>query len=402
MIVVTLLSTACKRDKSVNATEADTRISEISNKSDTIIMNNCKIKDLHEYKTYFKDQERVETEEKEVDNPYELSEKDLLITLPIIEEGLISNGYNPISESSFIEKIKIIFGLDLRNLSQNEGLTYTAENSPEYITIYGDEMDGLNSMKTMKFNLPFYTKNIFLSRRYRFLTETNLLSEVLTIENENTCKIHIEKKLIHRNKFLFNDSQASLSWLLSNDQPFLEQLVMSIGYDKDMRINKMVLENYYNRYTDETPDESERIGELFFQKDKANKLHIRKGLLDFVEQHTTATDNKFIDALGIYMYNMYTGYTCSFYPVNNCPFTQFTALEKAEIAAHIASIENPAFWKYKEEPGNKWSNTGTNLYNLSVSNPEVIDLIVKNNYFNIPNMKEVIENLEYEKGPDPE
>lgn len=40
------------------------------------------------YRSFIENQKRVETEEKEFENPYCLTERDLRIALPLIEKGL--------------------------------------------------------------------------------------------------------------------------------------------------------------------------------------------------------------------------------------------------------------------------------------------------------------------------
>jgi hypothetical protein len=58
----------------------------------------------------------------------------------------------------------------------------------------------------------------------------------------------------------------------------------------------------------------------------------------------------------------------------------------------IASIEVPAITKYKSENPELWNNAGSALYNLLVQHPEIENIIVKNNYFGIKNMKQVLED----------
>ena len=54
-----------------------------------------------------------------------------------------------------------------------------------------------------------------------------------------------QQKLIHRNKYLFNDDRASFVWLRSNDTWFLESLVKTFGYVEDKELLDFVLKRNY-------------------------------------------------------------------------------------------------------------------------------------------------------------
>ena len=64
---------------------------------------------IEEIKKYLEFQERVESEEKEFENPYKLTEKDLFLAMSLENESLIKNGFKSLDKSAFEEKIlKII------------------------------------------------------------------------------------------------------------------------------------------------------------------------------------------------------------------------------------------------------------------------------------------------------
>lgn len=345
----------------------------------------------------------IEGREKDDETLYTTIE-DVSLCLKIKYLALLQRGFKPVPDSLFKKKVKEFYKIDL-NDTQHTQCRYIREHDDFFtrLTPKGlgdDEVAILNTeLDNSRWNFFFYKDKKIIVFRLPILPETMRINE----DGEFEFSYNMNDNDLHYNNFIFYGNRGSLVRLLNSGYSiFLEQLLFVFGYDKEPLINKMVLEEYYKIYTEEAAVAEARIGGFFFTKDCNNRLEIRRGLLDYVNEHTTATDNRFIYALGEYMDHMYFGDPDRIYYPTEDPLKKFTALEKAEIVAHIASIENPAFWKYKDEPGNKWSNVATHLYNLSVSNPEVIDLIVKNNYFNIPNMKEVIENLEYEKGPDPE
>lgn len=53
--------------------------------------------------------------------------------------------------------------------------------------------------------------------------------EDLVEVNGDQIKLKVSSTIVHRNKYLFNDSQASLTWLINNDNLFLESLVKTFG-----------------------------------------------------------------------------------------------------------------------------------------------------------------------------
>ena len=76
------------------------------------------------------------------------------------------------------------------------------------------------------------------------------------------------------------------------------------------------------------------------------------------------------------------------------PSKKFIKADKAKIIAYIASIESPATEKYKKENATVWNNEATVIYNIASSQPEIIQIIKKNNYYNIPNLKQIIDSSE--------
>ncbi|HEX8577180.1 MAG TPA: hypothetical protein VF677_12875, partial [Flavobacterium sp.] len=204
------------------------------------------------------------------------------------------------------------------------------------------------------------------------------------------------RTVLARNKFLFNDSKADLEWLLVNDKDFLKMLVFAYGYDSNEKINKLVLNEFYTKYDNYVPKQTQKMGELFFTKDCNGNLKIRTGLLDFVKQNTTSSDNRFIYALANYALVLFDGDVDDVFNEGQDPSKKFTKSDKAKIIAYIASIESPASEKYKKENTTLWNNEASIIYNIASSQPEIITIIKKNNYYNIPNLKQIVESAEDE------
>lgn len=353
------------------------------------------LKVLEEIKGHLEDQKRVESDEQSFENPYHITARDLELASIIIFEGLKSNGFKPISDEAFDQRIKEVFSIESL---KNPYFKIHAQGN--YFTLFGRQNDNYKQLIKNEFENFAYTENYYLLRKEHLFFEFQPLDYLIKINEDNTYKITIEPYLIHRNKYLFNNDKASLAWLLNNEQFILSKLLTDYGYDKESKINKMVLDSVYR----ENPKFPEFIATLFFVKNKDSKLQIRKGLLKYVEDNTSATDNRFIYALGSYIFDLYSEDIDKIFDED--PSKKFTPLEKAEIVANIANIENPAIEKYKSpESSDVWNNAGSSLYNLSVSHPEVIKIIEEHNYFGLPKMKEIIAKLQEEAPPigaDPE
>lgn len=357
------------------------------------------IKIVEEIKQHLEDQKRIQSDEDEDDeiikNPYKRNSRDLELASIVMLEGLKNNGFSPVSDEVFNERIKEIFGID--NLKNPYYKIHVADN---HITLFGQQKEDYKFLIRNEFGGVADTENYYLLRKEHLFFEFQSLRYLIKINENNNYKITIEPYHIHRNKYLFNKDKVSLAWLLNNDKDFLSTLLETYGYDKEPKINKMVLDSIYK----ENSKYSEFIGQLFFVKDSYDKLGIREGLLKYVEEHTSATDNRFIYALGNFIDALYS--TDEQHIFAEDPSKKFTTIEKAKIVAHIANIENPAIEKYKSpESSLVWNNAGSSLYNLSVSHPEVIKIIEAHNYFGLPKMKEIIAKLQEEAPPigaDPE
>ncbi|WP_433816104.1 hypothetical protein [Flavobacterium johnsoniae] len=334
--------------------------------------------DVTEIKKIIKLQKNANYIDYRPDNPYLPTEKDLLVLIPFVEQELKNAGYKALPNIEFEKRID-----DL--IKDNKVKRYDT-----FTTIFTNTFD--RKLVTLdKFEFEFDVNNQFAVKKYNFMTPMLFLEDVIKVNKDNSYSISIPHYIIARNKYLFNDSQADLNWLLVNDKDFLMDLVVFLGYDKEPSINKLLLNHYYEMFDGSLPVEVERIGIFFFTKDLNNNFCIRQGLLDYVKNNTTSKDNRFIYALDNYAYALY-GKDLDMIYGSDDPAKMFNNIEKAHIVSIIASIEIPAIAKYKQVNPELWNNTGYSLYNLLVEHPEIEDIIVKNNYFGIKNMKQVLED----------
>lgn len=349
-------------------------------------------------------------EKNETDYPnYNLTEIDLDVSSQILKEYLLKSGYEAPNNSEFNEKVKKIFQrtLDYNSEKKNIYINFThpcnkdikfLKNNSEEVQDYSFYINKEGNFIAELFSIPeifdyekmfpeiaALEKNMPISKDDIKIYKWNSLESLSNIRKQNL------KTILSRNNFLFNGSKADLLWLLFNDKKFLIELVIKFGFDKEKQINKMVLEELYENYEKQSPIQVERIGDLFFHKNCDNTFSIRHGLLEYVSENTNVNDNRFVYALSNYASVLYDGDLNKVFESD--PSKNFNELQKANIVALIASIENSTNNKFKYKNPALWNNESTVLEDLSISHPEVIEKIIKNNYFGIKNLKEIIDNL---------
>lgn len=161
----------------------------------------------------------------------------------------------------------------------------------------------------------------------------------------------------------------------------MESLVTTFGYTENKKLLNWVMENNYNKA-------EEFIKNYVFVKNCQGDLEIRKDILKYIVDNTNENENTYYKALESFGYH-----------TSDNKF--FNKNEKTKIIAYIANILSPLFYKYTKLEGKALWNPGTMLYNLSISDKNLIPEIEKNNYYKLPNLKQAIDNLDEEAPPLP-
>lgn len=182
-----------------------------------------------------------------------------------------------------------------------------------------------------------------------------------------------EQLLIHRNKYLFNDNKASFAWLQFNDKFFLESLVKTFGYVKDENLLNFVLKNNYKNQ-----DEFYKI--LWNERCNGN-IVVNKEVFDLMQKSPIEKQKEYLARVSEYLQN-----------AMNYPPDAFAEnfSKKAEILGKIAY--------YGEKMGAKIDMSYQCFKNIGMSgmweNPDASKFeeeFKKQNYYNIPDFKEVWE-----------
>ena len=337
-------------------------------------------------KKHLKLQEHIELSENDTDtlHLYHLTDIDINLGGQIVSQGLKNTGYKFLSDDEFTSKTKDIFEANCdcrKTVSKEHNAFITYFVNPNY------------EDNIAKSEYDYTYDHIFAFRNFKVISILPLLGDIVDI-TDGSLKINLDQKTIARNKYLFNDSKADLAWLLFNDKEFLKTLLITFGYDKEPQINKMALEDLYKTYESAFPMSTEKLGEIFFVKNCQGKLQIREGLLKYVAENTTKDDDRFIYGIGYYLNYLFNEDTRNVFDEDLRK--KFTLEEKAKIVAYVCNIESPSFYKFKPMNSDKaWHNAGTKFYNITSAHPEILNIIMKNDFYGLKALKDAFESDEF-------
>jgi hypothetical protein len=309
---------------------------------------------------------------------YNYSTEDMLIALPLIAQGLTDNGFITIDQVEFYNKLKTIFG----DILTTEN--YKVKSRDKFTTIFVKNRDSISG------EFDYSIDNIFVSNEYRFITKVPLLGDFIEFTDESHYTIELNKKLIALNKYLFNNSQPDLAYLLHEDSLFLKTLVKSFGYTKEPKINDLAMNDYLNMDT----HQMSTVGEIIFVKNANGVLEIKEELLKWISDHTRVNDNRIAEALSKYVDALYDDDNINDYIYTHRPFTHFSLHEKRKIVAFAANTYDPLYDKFTQENSRIWPATGI-LENLLVRDEGLADYLKQQHYFSLPALKNEIEPEEH-------
>ncbi len=337
------------------------------------------------------------------DNPYKYSEKDIEVTIPILNQLLLDNGYKTVSNEEFSAKIKQIFNRIIDQKSTSKFL---------YVNFI-DKCD-----KTLNY-VPNNAENngIFVVKNQNFITDLYLLPTIIdyqktyaeTAQEENVTpksykdasgnevkkyfwkdisNLKEQRKkniqtLIARNLYLLNDNKAQYKWLTLNDSYFMESLVKTFGYTQDADLLKWVIER--TKFDKKDPSD---YGKLFWVKDCNEGIRIHANTFKELQKLYAPNDssqNRFIlDNIKGYL---------EYLENNESPESKIlTETEKVKIMANLAYFAE----QYKYNPSYKDGTKMMGRLRFFLGDSSR-DILQKNNYFNLPKFKEWWDNADYDE-----
>lgn len=344
IITIVLGSIGCQPASTQNKQEAKTPAQEKE-----LIITNPELKKQADLQARLED---------EGGGNYHYQEIDMNVALPVIAEILKAKGYVVPAKDVFDKKLHEIF-------AEN----YLPGNSCR-VKDYGKfTMLWEGPVVEKDYEFPIMTDDMSASKEYQFITHVPMISGLGTFTDNDHFKVNLEngQTLVSLNKYLFNDSQADLDTLIQKNDAFLPALVRSYGYTKDPKLNDLVMKEYLTGDDDHVAS----VAGIIFRRDCKKQLIIREGLLTWVKEHTTKDEHRMVDALYNFVFRLYEN--------NN----DYTLDEKRKIAAYVDNIFIPLHDKYG---GPGWATTEV-LFNLEARDHDIIDYVKKQNFFNLPEVK---------------
>ncbi|WP_312301873.1 hypothetical protein [Chryseobacterium sp.] len=197
------------------------------------------------------------------DYKYKKEDYDAIKSLSI--DILKKNGFNLISNEEFQNKLKTIFKVEVEKNDLNFLIEYPCTQDKTVYQIDGNYVVSNNNPIFIDSQNKFLLEPLFIPQLIDYKSqypaihqkEKNIPKEKLAdgtnvdiikwadVKELNEIQFTNNQRLIHRNKYLFNDVKASLTWLKFNDKLFLESLVKTFGYTKDKSLLTFVLRNNY-------------------------------------------------------------------------------------------------------------------------------------------------------------
>jgi len=252
----------------------------------------------------------------ETDYPiYEYSLSDLEAIEEIIDKELEKKGYIKPTEEEFASKINNIFGRIINYTSDKNFLLINfSDKCSKELMFLRNEDSGLYSTYIFK-------RGLFISDLYsvpelfdysKYPQFVKFEDSVIQNRKDKDLKIYYWKdivnskqrkenidKLVHRNKYLFNDNRSSFRWLCLNDEFFLTSLVLTFGYVEDKELNKYVLEKQLR-------GEISQFGKVFWYQGCDGKLFFHNQMIDIIKQSPIEKIGKPIDMGFKYFYILET------------------------------------------------------------------------------------------------
>ena len=327
---------------------------------------------LEEIKKYLEFQERVESEEKEFENPYKLSEKDLFLAMSLENESLIKNGFKSLDKSAFEEKILKIF-----NIKINSTNCPKVKVTDSLITYFGSDLDGTkNTLNQNEFELQSITNNLLFSRSNNFFTHMYLLKELVIVENEN-YKLIVPQEVIARNKYLLNDDKSLFSWLAINDGIFMESLLTEFGYTNDKELLNWIIKNNHFEQTSKNNTNAIEFGHVLYSRNCSSGFKVHKEIFDVMEAESSPENTTYLDNL--------LEYATYLSNIENDPSLTFA--ERSNIIAHILYFgqdlaNNKGYSAYK------FKCMGFFQKHFDADN-RMAEEFKRNNYYGLLNFKEM-------------
>lgn len=334
--------------------------------------------------------EQDESGEAEMDLSNIVTPQDIVIGGMIQYHALKQQGLTFLSDHDYLERIKNVFGIDLNSQKSNSNLIRVHD---DYIVVltptkYYDDQDNMVSKE-------FYPNRnyVYLFKKLK-LSVLEMPTAIIIQMGETTDKdnvvIYKNPFFYHWNNYVLNNNQGSLVWLLNNEYTDdVKRLFLFFGYDKDEKINKLVLDD---------PNLDYRI--LFAFKNIYGKLQIRDGLLNTITDNSTKDFNGYYKTLEGYA-NALSGDDLYDSEGAKALLSDFSLAERRKILAYVINTLQPLYEKYNPQCiGGEYGvldkydiGVTDSFWNICFRDKGLITEIEANNCYGLSNLEKLIAKM---------
>ncbi|MCC3216257.1 hypothetical protein LIV57_13380 [Chryseobacterium sp. X308] len=344
------------------------------------------------------------------DNPYQYSDKDLEVATPILNQLLLDNGYKAIRNEEFSNKIKQIFNriIDKNSTSKFVYINLIDKCDKELNFFPNNaENNGVFVVKNQNFITDLYPLPLIIDYQKTYseaAQEENSASKNYKDANGNEVKKYLWKDihnlkeqrkkniqtLVARNLYLFNDNKAQYKWLTLNDSYFMEALVKTFGYTQDIDLLKWVIER--TKFDKKDPSD---YGNLFWVKQCDETVKIHANTFKILQEIYTPDITNDMSNENRFLLDYIKGYLEYFADFNNKE-TGVSKVDKVKILANIVYFAEQ--YKYDKRFVSGYGDNSKMMGRLRFFlDQEEVDILQKNNYFNLPKFKEWWDNADYDE-----
>ncbi|MCQ2217587.1 MAG: hypothetical protein MJZ33_03760 [Paludibacteraceae bacterium] len=219
--------------------------------------------------------------------PVEFQEKYTDFAMEAYRLAMEKNAYKKPSIDEVKRNSKVFFQVDI--LTESNQFLYK-NGLCRYVFEKEDGFERSLQKRKMKFVGNAIVGDFWNSYVYdsigRFLVfQPSLFGFVSLSENDNSVDIKLNHSKVltslHFSKFIFQQSRSSFVWLVNNTPHFLIRLCKKYDFDKNIEINKLVVEDSIGLLNDFSNSNREKIAydSLFVRRDSDGKLHIHDSLI---------------------------------------------------------------------------------------------------------------------------
>ena len=312
----------------------------------------------------------------------------------ILYYKLKQQDYRFLPDDEYAERIKYVFGVDFNHLN--------ALNKNR-LKSYKDYVVALNPMLNIESEEDILSKEFYPYRDHQYLLKkfnicTVQMPSVLSIEmdkNTNKDNVSVYESFFdyHWNNYVLNDDKSSLAWLLSNGkEKELKDLLVYFGYDKDDKINELVLN-----------DDNLPVLDKFMGRDVYGELKIYEGILRFVERFSKENRSDYFVKASTFVEQI--AYVLEREKEKQEMYPQMESMtleERHKMVAYVINTLQPLYEKYNGQDGyGHLDKYGIGIvdcfWSAFFNDHELLKDIEANDCYNLPNLTALIRKMKQDE-----